>query len=116
MNSKTTIPITEARKRIYEIANEITTKGKRYFFTERGKPTLVLMSLEEYEGWNETMEILKEMPDIMKDIKKAEKEYREGKTISFEKVLRELGYNKLADDYENRISNRAQPKRPKRAR
>ena len=42
----------------------------------------------------ETLEVLKYFPDLEKDIKKAEKEYKKGETFSLEEILAELG-----DDY-----------------
>lgn len=78
MRTKTTIPISEARKKIFEIANEVQTPENYYTFTESGRPKAVLMSADEFESWQETTEVVREMPDLNKDIKEFKKEYKKG--------------------------------------
>ncbi len=51
------------------------------------------MSADEYDSLMETMEILSN-PEIMKDIRQAEKDYREGKYSSWEEVKKELALMK----------------------
>ena len=82
MNTKTTITLTEARKRIFNIVEEIQSPGVHYTFTEKGQPKAVLLSAEEFESWAETLEVMKDFPDLKKDITQAQKEYREGKFIT----------------------------------
>ena len=50
---------------------------------------MVLISSEEYDAMRETIEILSD-PDLMKDIKEARKALREGKTISWKDLKKEL--------------------------
>lgn len=76
--TKTTIPITEARKRIFDIAEEVQTPNKVYTITEGGKPKMVMMSAEEYESMIETMEVNRIFPDLDKDIAETEEAFRTG--------------------------------------
>ena len=92
MNVKTTLPISEARKKIFKIAKEVQKPSNYYTLTEKGRPKVVLMSAEEFESWQETLEVMREFPDIEKDIKKAEKEYRKGDYITLEELLAKEGY------------------------
>ena len=92
MSIKTTLPITEARSKIFKIAKEVQKPETRYTLTEKGRPKVVMMSAEEFESWQETLEVLQDFPDIEKDIKKGEKEFKEGKTTSLEKVLAKEGF------------------------
>lgn len=78
IDSKTTISISEARKRIFEIADNVQSPNKVYTLTSDGKPKVVIMSAEEYESWLETMEVLSEFPDIKKDITETEEAFRTG--------------------------------------
>lgn len=82
MNTKTTITLTEARKRIFNIVEEIQSPGIHYTFTEKGQPKAVLLSAEEFESWAETLEVMKDFPDLKKDIAQAHKEYKAGKFIT----------------------------------
>ena len=92
MNTKTTIPITEGRKKIFKISDEVQKPGQYYTLTEKGRPKVVIMSAEEFESWQETLEVMKEFPNLDKDIKKAEEEYRKGDYITLEELLEKEGY------------------------
>lgn len=92
MSCKTTISITEARKKIFNIADEIQNPSVYYTLTERGKPKAVIMSAEEFESWQETMEVVREFPDLKKDIAEAEKDYQSGNYTTLDKILAKEGY------------------------
>jgi prevent-host-death family protein len=53
MKTKTTLSITEARKNIYAIADEIQKAEKYYTLTEHGRPKVVMLSAEEFESLTE---------------------------------------------------------------
>ncbi len=96
MNSKTTIPITEARKRIFQIAKDVQKPNRRYTLTENGRPKAVILSAEEFESWQETLEVMRDFPDLKKDIKEAERDYKSGKYknyITLEDLMIKMGYN-----------------------
>jgi prevent-host-death family protein len=81
------ITVTEARIKIYDITDKVQKTGAQIMLTNKGKPKAILMSVEEYEGWLETLEIMSQNPSILKEIKKAEKEFKEGKTYSLDEVF-----------------------------
>ena len=92
MNTKTTLSISEARKRIFEIAKKVQKPSTHYILTERGRPKVVLMSAEEFESWQETLEVVRDFPNLEKDIKKAEREYKQGRYSTLENVLSKQGF------------------------
>jgi len=94
MNSKTTISITEARNRIFDIANEVQKPGVYYTFTENGRPKAVLMSAEEFDSLMEDLELASD-PGFAKRMKEVEKEYERGEYVSWEEAKKELGWDKL---------------------
>ncbi len=89
MNAKTTISISEARRRIFDIAEEVQKPNTHYTFTENGKPKAVLMSAEEFDSLMEDLEILSS-PEILANIKKAEEEYKRGDYITWDEMKKEL--------------------------
>jgi prevent-host-death family protein len=107
MDTKTTLPISEARKRIFEIADEVQKPGLHYTFTVKGRPKIVMMSAEEFESLQETIEVLRDFPDLDKDINEMEKDLKSGKHKSY-KTLEEL-----TSEYE--ISGNIQTKHRKRS-
>jgi len=78
MNTKTTIPISEARKNIFKIAEKVQKPGVYFTFTEKGKPKGVIMSAEEFESLTETMEVIRQFPNLDRDIAQADKAIRTG--------------------------------------
>ena len=84
MNSHTSISITEARKNLFTIAEEVTSPDTFYTLTEHGKAKAVIMSAQEFESWVETLELLYMFPDLKKEIKKSQEEIKEGKYITHE--------------------------------
>lgn len=92
MNVKTTLSISEARKKIFDIAEDVQKPSTYYTLTEKGRPKAVLMSAEEFESWQETMEVMREFPDIEKDIKKAEAEFKKGDYITLDDLMQKYGY------------------------
>jgi prevent-host-death family protein len=91
--AKKTISITEGRKRLFKIAEEIQKPDTYYVFTVEGKPRVVLMSQDEFDSIMETIEILSD-PKILKDIEKAEEDFKKGKYASWEEVKKELALMK----------------------
>jgi prevent-host-death family protein len=78
MNTKTTLPISEARKKIFNIAKEVQKPSRYYTLTEKGIPKAVVMSANEFESWQETLEVIREFPDLDKDIKETERAVKNG--------------------------------------
>jgi prevent-host-death family protein len=101
MTTKNTLPISEARKKIFKIAEEAQKPGNYYTFTENGRPKVVLLSAEEFESWQETLEVMREIPDLEERIKKAEKEFERGDYITLGELLAKQGYI-LADKGKNK--------------
>ena len=78
MRPKTTLSISEARKNIFKLAEEVQKPDTFYTLTENGQPKVVMMSAEEFESWMETMEVMWEFPDLKKDIEEAEIDFKNG--------------------------------------
>ena len=95
MNTKTTISITEARKKIFKITDDVQTPSRYYTLTKKGRPKAVIMSAEEFESWQETLEVMKEFPTLDKDIKKIDQAVKSGeykKWTTLEDLLAKEGF------------------------
>ncbi|MBI1971645.1 MAG: type II toxin-antitoxin system Phd/YefM family antitoxin [Candidatus Wildermuthbacteria bacterium] len=95
MDPKRTIPITEARKRIFEIINEVQKPDTYYTLTENGKPKAVILSVEEFESLWETIATLEEIPDLAKHIEEVEQDIQSGAYKNYptlEKILAQEGF------------------------
>ena len=92
MNITNTISVTEARKKIFQIADDVEKTSAYYFLTDKGKAKAVLMSAEEFESWMETLDVMREIPGLKKDIAEAHREYKSGEYKSLDALLKEEGY------------------------
>jgi len=92
MDTKTTLPISEARKKIFKIDEKVQKPSTYYTLTEKGIPKVVVMSAEEFESWRETLEVMRDFPNLEKDVKKAEKDFKKGNYSTLEKILAKEGF------------------------
>jgi prevent-host-death family protein len=92
MDTKTTLSISEARKNIFKIAEKVQKQAAYYTLTEKGRPKVVVLSADEFESWQETLEVMRIFPKLEKDIEKAEKEYKKGHCLTLENVLSKEGF------------------------
>jgi prevent-host-death family protein len=120
MNSKTTISISEARKRIFEIAEEVQKPDNYYTLTEKGRPKAVLMSAEQFDSWQETLEVMREFPNLSKDTKEAKEAIKSGEYknwTTLEELLAKEGFL-VSDKAKNKhgVPDKNQTKRRKSAK
>lgn len=92
MNTKTTLPISEARRRIFEIAEEVQKPDTHFILTENGRPKAVIISAEEFESWQETLDVMQEFPDLRKDVEEAERDFARGDYVTLDEILAKEGY------------------------
>ena len=78
-----TITLKALRPELPHVADSLESKMDRYIVTRHGRPAMVLISPEDYEGLLETIEILSDK-SAAKKIQKSWKETRAGKTISLD--------------------------------
>lgn len=88
---ETILPATEVRKKFFKILEDVKKPNRVYTITLGGKPKAVILSSEEYEAWRETVEVMSD-PEIIKDLKEAEKDFKAGRYTPLEEVLKEEGY------------------------
>ncbi len=90
MNSKNIISTTEARRRLFEIVKDVSSPDTFYTLTERGRAKAVIMSAEEFEGWQETIELSTMFPNLKEELDEAKKQYEKGEYITYEEFKKQL--------------------------
>jgi prevent-host-death family protein len=88
MNSKNTMSITEARRKIFEISEKVQKPKTVFFLTQNGKAKAVIMSVDEFDSWAETLDIMSDKK-LMKQLREAEKNFRMGNYVPLEDILPE---------------------------
>lgn len=58
---------TNARKNLFLLIEQASKPGSSVTITHEGIPKVIMMSTEEFEGWQETLDIMSD-PELMKDI------------------------------------------------
>lgn len=86
MNIKTTKSATEVRKDFFDILDQVERSGVPYTVTKGGKPVVVMMSAEQYESWEETLDIMSD-PELVKGIEEGLDDLKHGRTNTFEEVF-----------------------------
>jgi antitoxin YefM len=85
------MPASEARINFYRILEEAGEDMRQFTITHRGGKPVVMMSVDEFEGWQETLEIMSNKK-LITSLNKAKKELKEGKGIPWDKAKKQLGW------------------------
>lgn len=75
----------DARSNLYEILGQVKKNLRRFVITHHGIPQAVVISIEDLESWEETLEILSNKK-LMRDIHQAQKDRKAGRVYSLEEV------------------------------
>jgi len=113
---KNVLSLTEARRRIFRLADEVQKPATYYTLTDKGQPKAVLMSVDEFESLIETIEVYRQFPNLDDDFSKAHEEYRKGDTVSLEELLKEEGLEVADGSGSGYVSRGNRKKRSKRAK
>jgi antitoxin YefM len=85
MVSMKTLPLTEARKELPNIVDEVSSGHEHVVITKRGRPQAVVMSVDEFESWQETLEIMADKK-AMAAIARAERDIKAGRIRGWEEI------------------------------
>lgn len=103
-----TLTVTDARRQFFDLVEKVNL-GSYFTLTTNGSPKAVLLSSDEFEAWQETLDVLHDVPDLENDIKKVRKDMQSGKHLQYKK------FNSLTSRRTNvQISNQHNTKSRKR--
>ncbi|MER3424018.1 MAG: type II toxin-antitoxin system prevent-host-death family antitoxin [Nitrospiraceae bacterium] len=83
-----TIPVSEARQTLPALVNRLRKVMDRIIITRKGKPEAVLIGVEEYESWIETLELVSKR-ETKTGIRKGPADLKARRTHSFEQIFGE---------------------------
>lgn len=84
-----TIPITEAKARIAELADRVAREHDHFTITRNGRADVMLISVAEYESMQETLDILGD-DEALADLRQSREDFAEGDTFGTADVRAEL--------------------------
>ena len=85
-----TVSLKELRPELPRIIARVDGKLDRYVVTKRGKPVVVMLSMDDYEALMETLDILAD-PKAMAGLRKGEADIRRGRTRSWAQIKASVG-------------------------
>ena len=89
----TTLPLSEVKARLSEIAEEVATTHERVQITKNGRDYVVLLAAEDLAAIEATLELLSD-PAAQRRIGRAEEEISQGDVLD-EEAVRALLANRL---------------------
>lgn len=91
------IPVRELRKNLSSVLDDVGHRGEAVFVTRNGTPTAALISIDEYEGLEETAEILSD-PETVAAIEEGLADLARGETVTLDELRQELAERRAAAD------------------
>ncbi len=64
-----TLPLSDAKARLSELVEEVTSRDEVITITRNGRPVAVLLSPDEFESWKETVAVRSD-PELMEEIRR----------------------------------------------
>lgn len=89
VHMKNHLTATEARRDFFGVLKAAEQPGGSVTITHDGHPKVVMMPFEEFEGWQETLDILSD-PGLVAEIQEGLRELKAGETVAFEEVKTRL--------------------------
>jgi prevent-host-death family protein len=83
----TTVPLSEAKTHLARLLAEVEKLGEGVTITRSGRPAGVLLSIEEYEGLLETLDILAD-EKLMASVRRGLRDAEKGRVVSDDEVWR----------------------------
>ncbi len=83
------ISIGELRAQLSEVVERVHKNSDCCVVTHHGKPKVVMMNIDDYEGLMETIEIMSDKK-LVRGLRQAEKEMKAGKGVPLEEVHKRL--------------------------
>jgi prevent-host-death family protein len=85
-----TVTATQARKDFFKLLKQAKVPGHFVTITMGGLPSVTMMSTDEWEGWQETMDIMAD-PELVEELRQAKEDMDDpSKWVPWEDVKRTL--------------------------
>lgn len=83
------IPISDLQTKTKEVVEGVKKTGDPVIITQRGRPAVLVVNYEEYEGMLHTLDEMS-YPDWQERLKEAEEDSRKGRGITLEELKKKI--------------------------
>lgn len=80
MSAAEHLPLADVKNRLSEVIDRLEREHGRVIVTKHGRPAAVMLSLEDLESLEETLEILSD-PKLLDDVRKGDRDVKAGRTV-----------------------------------
>lgn len=84
------VPFTDARATLSDLLDLVEREQEHVVITRKGKPVAIVMSVDEWESWEETIDVLSD-PEAMEALRASEEDVKAGRLVDLDTVLRRYG-------------------------
>ncbi len=84
-----TVPVKELRAELAELLDEVADRREHVIVTRRGRPAAAIVPIDEYEGLEETAEILSD-PAAVRAIQRGLADFKAGRTATVNDLKSDL--------------------------
>lgn len=84
-----TVPVRELRAELADLLDQVADRREHIIVTRRGRPAAALVPIDEYEGLEETAQILSD-PAAMRAIRRGLADLEAGRVATLEQVRADL--------------------------
>lgn len=84
-----TLPLYEVKANLSKLVEKVDSTDEEVVITRNGRPSAVIVSVDEFEGWKETLSI-RSNPALMAEIRKGLKGIKKAKSYSLDDLLKEI--------------------------
>lgn len=81
-----TLPLSDAKAKLSRVVDDIVRRDERVTITKNGTPAAVILSAEDYESLNATLEILSD-PEFAADVRRGLQSLKRGKGLRLPQVF-----------------------------
>lgn len=84
------VPFSDARATLSDLLDLVEDEQEHVIITRQGKPIAIVMSVGEWESWEETIDVLSD-PEAMEALRLSEEDVKAGRLVGLDEVKRDLG-------------------------
>ena len=81
-----TLSLTEVKAKLSELVDEVESRDERIVITRKGRPAAVLISQDDLDSWQETLEVTSDRA-LMTDLRRGIRQIKRGQTVGYEEVF-----------------------------
>jgi prevent-host-death family protein len=77
-----TLPLSEVKAKLSKLVAEVSSRDERVTITRNGRPAAILVSPEDFESWQATIEIMSDA-EFMREIRRGLRQLKTGKAKKY---------------------------------